>query len=221
MSKRAKFIVGEYYHIFNRGTDKRIIFNNDYDLTYFIDSIFISNQLQIIINRHSHIRNKNKKKSIHAENLISIVAYCFLPNHFHLIVKELTKGSISKFMQKLGTSYTLYFNKKYDRNGVLFQGKFKATLLHELYPLELATTYVNLNYKYHKIDPKTNIVKTSLFEFLGNEINEYICNKNEVKNIIKTMGGIDKYKQYMKDQSQFFADEKNINFDKLKFTEFK
>ena len=58
--------------------------------------------------------------------LVEIVAYCLNPNHYHLIVKQISEKGIERFMQKIGTGYTNYFNKRYERSGALFQGKFKS-----------------------------------------------------------------------------------------------
>ena len=68
-----------------------------------------------------------------------------MPNHFHLLVRELKEGGISKFMQKLMTGYTMYFNKKNDRNGSLFQGKFKATHVSNDRYLRYLVSYIHLN----------------------------------------------------------------------------
>ena len=63
------------------------------------------------------------------EQLVDIISFCLMPNHFHFILKQLKDGGIVKFMQKIGTGYTMYFNQKHKRSGVLFQGKFKAILI--------------------------------------------------------------------------------------------
>lgn len=79
------------------------------------------------------------------EPLVAIVAYCLMPNHFHLLVHELQEGGLSKFMQKVITGYTMYFNKKNDRNGSLFQGKFKATHVADDRYLRYLISYIHLN----------------------------------------------------------------------------
>ena len=77
--------------------------------------------------------------------LVEIVAYCLMPNHFHLLIRELEEGGISKFMQKLTTGYTMYFNKKYERNGALFQGRFKATHVADDRYMRYVISYIHLN----------------------------------------------------------------------------
>ncbi|TSC68738.1 MAG: hypothetical protein G01um101456_520 [Parcubacteria group bacterium Gr01-1014_56] len=77
--------------------------------------------------------------------LIDIGAYCLMPNHFHLLISEKEKGGISKFMQKLTTGYTMYFNTRYERTGALFQGKFKATHANDDRYLNYLISYIHLN----------------------------------------------------------------------------
>lgn len=98
--------------------------------------------------------------------IVEIVAYCLMPNHFHLLVRELEEGGISKFMQKLTTGYTMYFNKKYERNGSLFQGRFKATHVADDRYLRYLISYIHLN-PVKLIEPKwkeTGIADKSVAE---------------------------------------------------------
>jgi putative transposase len=83
------------------------------------------------------------------ERLVEINAYCLNQNHFHLIVKQLRSGGISEFMQKIGTGHTMYFNKKYNRSGSLFQGTFKSTHINSNELLLYLSVYVNANHRIH------------------------------------------------------------------------
>ena len=162
--RKITFNQNDYYHVYNRGTDKRKIFLDKGDIYYFFDSIQICNSIEKFSNRGSskNSRKINISKTKKSGKLVSIVAYCLLPNHYHFILKEETEGGISKFMQKLGTSYTKFFNNKYERTGVLFQGKFKAKEIDKDH-LSLTSVYVNLNYKHHKVDQKKGLTKSSVF----------------------------------------------------------
>ena len=84
MTREIIFENDKYYHIYNRGTDKRNIFLDKGDLKYFFDSIVISNKKTSIKNR-SIRRSKIKEDIKGEEKLVSVVAYSFLPNHYHLI----------------------------------------------------------------------------------------------------------------------------------------
>ena len=84
-------------------------------------------------------------KAVQREILVDIHSFCLMPNHFHLILQQRAEGGITKFMRKLGTGYTMYFNEKYQRIGVLFQGKFKAIpITSDEYLLHLSR-YIHLN----------------------------------------------------------------------------
>jgi REP element-mobilizing transposase RayT len=219
MAKRKiDFIVGEYYHIFNRGVDKRIIFKDKGDLYYFFDAIQILNSVGVISKNHRKkgFRKLEKEKSKESESLVEIIAYSLLPNHFHFILKEKVEGGISKFMQKLATSYSMYFNSKYERSGVLFQGKFKAT---EIQNLDILSVYVNMDYKHHDYDLKKDLIKSSVFEYLGEEQGEKICNQNTIKNIVKSLGGEKEYKKYLKDISTYFRERHSKSIEDIDFEE--
>jgi len=142
------FSVDEFYHIYNRGTEKRDIFLDKADYLRFLVLLYISNNVDVvhisnIINQGESlmkILNINKKDS-----LIDIGAYCLMPNHFHLLVKEKKEKGISKFMGKLATGYSMYFNKRYNRTGALFQGVFKSTHADNDEYLKYLFAYIHLN----------------------------------------------------------------------------
>lgn len=79
------------------------------------------------------------------EKLVNIGAYCLMPNHFHILVHEKSEGGISKFMLKLSTAYSMYFNKLNDRSGALFQGPFKAKHADNDEYLKYLFAYIHLN----------------------------------------------------------------------------
>ena len=210
MARKIQFEVGEYYHVFNRGVDKRKVFMDKGDLFYFLDNLTILNREGIIINRDpKNGRSVEKKRAIKYGQLVHIVGYALLPNHFHLILKEVVPGGISRFMHKFGTSYTNFFNKKYDRSGSLFQGTFKATHAIDLVAM---STYVNLNYVHHKYNLKKDLVRTSYFEYIDPEsVKELICNKTEIEYIIKISGGKKAYLSDARSWSDVFVESHLVN----------
>jgi len=135
-----------------------------------------------------------------------------------LLLRQVSDEGISRFMQKLCTSYAKFFNKKYKRNGSLFQGRFKANHLNGEYALPTLASYVNLNYKHHKIDRQTRMVKSSIFEYLDMEMGRRICSENEINNILNEVGGLEEYKKYATNASISFADNKNINLENEDFS---
>lgn len=210
MTRKTQFIVGEYYHIYNRGANKNEIFLESGDIYYFLDNLIIFNRherVQASVDKHA--RKREKQKSGKFEKLVEIVAYALLPNHFHLILKEITPNGISKFMQKIGTSYTMFFNEKYDASGVVFQGTFKA---RHIIDLVAVSAYVNLNFIHHKYNAGTDLLKTSWFEYIDpGSVKAPICNKNEIDMIIHMSGDIRKYKNDAKQWSKIFVDTHQHN----------
>jgi putative transposase len=150
MSRNISIAPDEFYHIYNRGTDKRDIFSTNEDRERFLALLYLCNAVEPV-----HISNIQKKRGstlIEAlpetetrEALVDICAYCLMPNHFHLLVREKEEQGISRFMQKLMTGYTMYFNRRHERTGTLFQGKFKATHADNDLYLKYLIAYIHLN----------------------------------------------------------------------------
>ncbi|MCK4918713.1 MAG: transposase, partial [Candidatus Pacebacteria bacterium] len=124
--RTIKFIVGEYYHIYNRGTDKRIIFNDKWDLERFFQSMIEFNTTDSIGSIYQSKYHKKETLSTRGTKLVDFICYSLNPNHYHFILTPLVENGIEKFIHKLGGGYTRYFNEKNKRTGVLFQGAYKA-----------------------------------------------------------------------------------------------
>lgn len=165
MSQRPiQFAPGEYYHIYNRGTDKRQIFFDKADHQRFISLLYLCNN-GIPTHRSDLARQSFRELfSVARETTLTDVgAYCLMPNHFHILLHEQSENGISTFMQKLSTAYAMYFNKRYDRNGSLFQGKFKAVHVKNDNQLKYLLAYIHLNplgiinkdWKKHRLEKKT------------------------------------------------------------------
>lgn len=145
--KKPRFTENAFYHIYNRGVEKRQIFleKNDYfrfihDLYEFNDTQPAQNLFYKIPSFHSYEVEPRKR-----EVLVEILAFCLMPNHFHLMVRQLQENGIIEFMQKLGTGYTMFFNKKYQRVGPLFQGRFRAAAVTQESHLLHLPMYMHLN----------------------------------------------------------------------------
>jgi putative transposase len=142
--RKVAFVPGEYYHIYNRGNSKQIIFRDEEDRTRFLDLLYISNSF-----KNFNIFDIRKFSSIfeieRGNPLVHIGAYVIMPNHFHILITESENGSISKFMQKLSTAYAMYYNQKYKRVGGLFEGKFKSRHATNDKYLKYLFSYIHLN----------------------------------------------------------------------------
>ena len=140
--RKVSFAPGEFYHIYNRGNDKREIFHDQQDYFYFLKTLNIFNTKMSL-----RLRYMSKDFFICNNNpgLVSIGCYCLMPNHFHLLITQTEDGDISKFMQKVMTSYVMYYNQKYKRTGSLFEGKFKSKHIGDDRYFKYLFSYVHLN----------------------------------------------------------------------------
>lgn len=151
MERKIKFSVDEYYHIYNRGTDKRVIFMDEEDHQRFTSLMFICNSERNVVFRDTPIGRPYVYER--GDTLVDIGAYCLMPNHFHFLIREKIDGGVTKYMSKLLTAYVMYFNKKYKRTGSLFESKFKAKHADTDEYLKYLFAYIHLN-PVKIIDPK-------------------------------------------------------------------
>jgi len=147
MGCKIKLVPNSYYHIYNRGVEKRNIFLNENDYKRFQMLLYLCNNTYPINMRELFYKGLTfvnitdiERKNI----LIDIGAYCLMPNHIHLLITPKEDNS-SRFMQKLFTAYTMYFNKKNRRTGRLFESTFKAKLIDRNEYLKYLFAYIHLN----------------------------------------------------------------------------
>ncbi len=141
-----KYITGEYYHVYNRGTDKRKVFQTKQDYTRFLNSLNVFNTFDRVDHTNRILSNSGLERiSTNLDSIVEVVDYCLMPNHFHLILKQLKDDGISKFTQKVSIAHTQYFNLKYDRSGVLFQGRTKAKHVNSQEYYQYLIDYVYFN----------------------------------------------------------------------------
>src|SRR5579859_6476622 len=130
--RRTPFVEGEWYHCYSRGIDKRTVFENPEGFNRFIELLYLANDSKLI--DRAAMRSLSHEKILQLPrkaNLVAIGAYCLMGNHFHLLLQEKVPNGISKFMHKVGTGYTKYFNLKNDRIGNLFVKPFRSKHIHD------------------------------------------------------------------------------------------
>src|SRR3989338_2785911 len=189
MSKRKiSFDFREYYHIYNRGNSKQTIFHDKQDYERFIALLYSVNTKQNIVLR---LFTDEVFKFDREELLVNIGAYCLMPNHFHILLTPTENGDLSKFMQKLTTAYSMYYNSKYQRTGSLFEGKFKSEYANTDRYLKYLFSYIHINpiklinskWKEKGIKNKTldflnDYTYSSFLDYLGDErLEKSILNK--------------------------------------------
>ncbi len=151
--QKPLFAQDNYYHVYNRGVEKRNVFLDDFDRLRFIHDLFEFNDTAPA---GKFSKGKSPTPSTQSEvqppivvakrvPLIKIHCFCLMPNHYHMLVEQVRDGGIIAFMKKLGTGYTMYFNERYDRVGPLFQGRFKAVHVGEEAHLRYLPLYIHLN----------------------------------------------------------------------------
>lgn len=146
MQRKSDFAPGEYYHLYSRGNGKRKIFLSDQDRLRFQVLLYIANNVEAV-----HLSNHQGRSLMEMFNLerpatlVNIGAYCLMPNHFHLLVREKNDHGISSFMKKLLTAYSMYFNTRYEHTGGLFEGRFRSEHLDDDRYLNYIYAYIHLN----------------------------------------------------------------------------
>lgn len=150
--RKPQFTEGPIYHIYNRGVEKRNVFLRDRDYLRFIHDLYEFNDADPTSNIWYYFNSKSNEVEPHyipkerkqRKLLVEILAFVLMPNHYHLILRQLRKNGIVNFMQKLG-GYTMYFNKVNQRVGVLFQGRYKAVLVEKTPHFIYLPLYVHAN----------------------------------------------------------------------------
>ena len=202
--RKTPLVEGEYYHIYNRGVDKRAIFENLTNLSRFFQSIEEFNVIKPI---GSIFLNSFNKKAKNNGKLVEIICYCLNPNHFHFILRQLVENGISEFMKRLSGGYTQYFNIQHKRNGVLFQGRFKSSHIDSDTYLRHVSAYINLNNRFHGEPYKLS--KSSWDEYLGKERN-CICNS---KIVLEQFKSRKEYKKFAEDSLRDIVKRKELEKD--------
>jgi len=167
-----QYLAGGYYHIYNRGVEKRIIFLDKPDYTYFLSLVESYLTPEEKFSQETLARSTPYWRSKLRKDEVEVLCYCLIPNHFHFILKQNTKDGITRFLRRISNSYVGYFNKKYSRQGTLFQGKFRAVLIdNDNYLLHLSR-YIHLNCL--EVGPLEKYPYSSYWEYLGRRKNIWV-----------------------------------------------
>ena len=168
-----------YYHIYSRGVEKRTIFQDDADYRRFL------NKLNIYSEKYA----------------MNILVYCLMPSHYHLLINQGGDLSTSLFLQRLNLAYSMYFNKRYERVGPLFQGRFKAKFIEtDEYLLHLSR-YIHLNPK--QLLPKrralSNYIWSSYPTYVGLRKKDPIADPTFILNYFSKINPTASYKRFVEE----------------------
>lgn len=195
------FEKGNFYHLYNRGVEKRDIFMDKEDHKVFMHHLFSLNSFKQI-NNLSRDRKQYRKSE---QALVRIHGFCLMKNHYHLLLEEIVEGGISKYMQKVGTGYVMYFNKKYDRSGGLFQGAYKLKHIGNDSHFNYILNYIHLN----PHDQGQTLIMDKLLEYKYSSLPAYLNEDSEFRKYINTdyfidyFGGVDAYKKSLIESAQY------------------
>ncbi|HBB36474.1 MAG: Transposase [Candidatus Moranbacteria bacterium GW2011_GWC1_45_18] len=215
--RKTQFSSNNFYHIYNRGVDKRNVFSDEADFFRFYVSMWLLNDSRDGImdvwknykrdNTHPAFGDFLRRELSSRQPIVNIISYCLNPNHYHFILEQVVDGGIEKFMHKIGTSYTNYFNKKNKRSGSLFQGRFKSAQIKPNALLYISS-YVNCNSEIHGVAKAENYRWCSFPDYIGKR-KDKLCFKRVILSDFKS--GKDYFefaKENMKAQKQKKEDEK-------------
>lgn len=197
--RKIPLVTDEIYHVFNRGVARLPIFEDKRDYNRFLETLYYY-QFQGPKPQFSQLKRfkdfnfeKNKK-------IVEIICYCLMPNHYHLMIKQLQDNGISEFINKLSNSYTKYFNTRHDRVGPLLQGQFKAIRVETEEQLIHLSRYIHLN-------PIVSFLVKDLKEYFYSShlafigiFQDKICTKELVLSMFKSPSV---YEQFVLDQVDY------------------
>lgn len=191
--RKNQFSNNEIYHIVLRGIDDNLIFKNIDDYYRMIFSIYeLNNTIPTTIQRQREARRRFKKENRgpsstvdERDKFVEILCFCFMPNHIHLLLRQIKDTGVTKFMAKVGTGYAGYFNRKYNRKGYVFQNRFKDIYVKDDNQLRTVFNYIHINpislvepgWKKSGIKDSDNAIKF-LKEYKWSSYQDYIGQKN-------------------------------------------
>lgn len=219
--RKEQFFNEGVYHLTTRAIDDNLIFKTTDDYYRGIFSIYEFNNSKAITIRERRIARKRIKElektnrdrvsvadsvADERDKLVEIFAFCFMPNHIHLLVKQIKDNGITNFMKKFGIGYGGYFNRKYQRKGYVFQNRFKCVHIKDDNQLKTIFTYIHTNpislmqpnWKEKGLDNPEEVIKF-LEDYKWSSYPDYISDKNfpSVTNrdfMTEVMSGIDGYR---------------------------
>ncbi|HLN18819.1 MAG TPA: hypothetical protein VK255_01450 [Patescibacteria group bacterium] len=225
MNRKIPFVNEEFHHCFNRGVDKRPIFLDIMDYERYLDSMYLLNTFNDGLmtkwrdykKYHPKVKPWDFKVIKPEERLVDILCYCLNENHYHKILIQLQYKGIETFMHKIGTSYSMYFNKKYKRSGSLCQGVFKSVYIETNDQLLYLSAYVNANHFIHRCEKTKKKSKgftlgddnwkySSLLEYMGKR-KASLCNLDP---ILEQFKNCEEYKNYANVNALYMREKKEM-----------
>ena len=209
--RKIAFANNGYYHIFNRGVAKQAIFSNSDDYNRLLDVFyyyqFSDPKPSFSWNYHHRFKKTNFMQN---PKIVTIIAYCLMPNHFHILARQEAYEGVQTFIRKALNSYTKYFNTKYERVGPILQGEFKAVPITTDEQLLHVSRYIHLN-------PYVSGIASDLEQYSFSSYHEYIGKRKPLlanpEPILSSFKDLHAYKAFVNDQKTY-----GIELEMLKHT---
>lgn len=196
-----------YYHVYNRGNAKQILFYDTADYARFVFLLLHLQSPQSFDQAGRYVKkylstndfgvSPEVLEKIKAERFVAVLNFCLMPNHFHLTLQSLSDDGMSRYMQKLGNAYAKYFNKKYSQSGHAFQGGYKAKLITTDKQLVYLSAYI------HRNPQEIKVWKNKTMEYPWSSYQDYHGNRwGELLSpgdIIETFPSPQEYRQFVED----------------------
>lgn len=195
-----EFAPESYYHLYNRGVAKQKIFLDEQDYKVFLSYLKLYLTSPDLQGRTLKVPPTRKLKNYF--DLARLLAYCLLPNHFHLFVYQRENDTITNFMRSIGTKYSMYFNKKYKRVGPVFQGRYKAVMVTSEIQFIYLSKYIHRNPL--PLPTRTDLegYKYSSYPiYLGKFYQSWI-DKNEILSYFSKIKAAESYRQFVEETEE-------------------
>lgn len=199
------FETSSFYHIYNRGVEKRQIFANEKDYQRFLQTLYYYqfSGPKPKFSQRNHFKITSVQKFNQNQKIVDVSCYCLMPNHFHILVRQVKEDGIKEFMQKVINSYTKYFNTKYKRVGPLLQGTFKALPIETDVQLIHVSRYIHLNPLVSSLTENLESYPySSYLDYLGLTSGK-ICSMESILNFFKNAAD---YKEFILGHSDYAKD---------------
>lgn len=197
---------GSYYHIYNRGVAKAPIFLDNNDYQHFLETLgfYLDDERPSKLSIARKVNDFTKKMlETPRKPLTTIHTYCLMPNHFHLLLEEITKGGISRLLRRVLLSYTRYFNTRHDRVGPLFQGIYRFVQIKDDAQYLHLTRYIHLNPYVAKITANPEQYEWSSYSTYKNAKISRLCDPSLA---LKLAGSTANYRNFLIDFANYAQD---------------
>lgn len=214
--RKTLFINGEYYHLFNRTINKEHLFTRDSDCKRFLITLsyyqYINPPLRLSYflsfgyDKRQEINSRLEK----SEKLAEIISFCLMPNHYHLLLKQVAENGISNFARLFQNSFTRYFNTKHTRSGYLFEGQFKAVRIEDNEQLLHLNRYIHINPYVSFVVKSFGELEAYPYSSLPEYLDKRQSNLSNKEIILPQFPNLNSYKQFIFDEADYRKTQKLI-----------